>query len=97
MKKNEEWQVKKGHLWIYSNEVRDASKNYQAGELVEVLDFGGDFVGRGYINPHSLICVRILSFHQEEIDGNFFRRRIQSAFEYRRRIAGGSERLSPRL
>jgi 23S rRNA (cytosine1962-C5)-methyltransferase len=86
LKRNEERRIKRGHLWIYSNEIQEPLKNYEPGELVDVYDFRGHFVGRGYINPHSLICIRILSSHQEEIDGNFFRKRIENAFEYRRRI-----------
>ncbi|UCE17707.1 MAG: class I SAM-dependent rRNA methyltransferase [Gemmatimonadota bacterium] len=87
LKKNEERRIKKGHLWIYSNEISDSLKDYEPGELVDVFDLKSSFVGRGYINPHSLICVRILSLHQEEIDGHFFQRRIQNAFEYRQRLA----------
>ena len=87
VKKNEERRVRKGHLWIYSNEISDSLKEYEPGELVDVFDFRNTFLARGYINPHSLICVRILSFHQEEIDGHFFKRRIENAFEYRQRLA----------
>jgi 23S rRNA (cytosine1962-C5)-methyltransferase len=87
LKKNEERRIKKGHLWVYSNEIGDSLKEYEPGELVDVLDFRSKFLARGYINPHSLICVRILGFHQEEIDGHFFKRRIQNAFEYRQRLA----------
>ena len=87
LKKNEERRVRKGHLWIYSNEVQSPLRDYEAGEVIDVTDFRGSFIGRGYINPHSLICVRLLSFHQEQIDGSFFRRRIEKAHEYRHRVA----------
>ena len=89
LRKNEDRRIRKGHLWIYSNEISDSLKDYEPGEIVDVLDDRGKFLARGYINPHSLICVRILSFHQEEIDGHFFQRRIQNALEYRQRTVSG--------
>ena len=88
LNKNEERRIKRGHLWIYSNEIQESFKDYEPGELVDVYDFRGQFVGRGYINPHSLISIRILSSHQEEIDGGFFRKRIENALDYRKRTAG---------
>ncbi len=91
LKKNEERRIRKGHLWVYSNEINDSLKSYEAGELVDVLDSRGNFVARGYINPHSLISVRILSHHQEDIDKDFFAKRLQSALEYRKRVAPSRE------
>jgi 23S rRNA (cytosine1962-C5)-methyltransferase len=46
-------------------------------------------VGRGYLNPHTLIAVRILSRHREEIDAEFFRKRIAAARELRQRLGFG--------
>jgi 23S rRNA G2069 N7-methylase RlmK/C1962 C5-methylase RlmI len=46
---------------------------------VDVLDFSGRFVGRGYLNPRTLIAVRLLSRKPETIDTAFFLSRIETA------------------
>jgi 23S rRNA (cytosine1962-C5)-methyltransferase len=75
-----------GHLWIFSNELSTSPKNFEPGSLVEVYDNRNKFVGIGYINPHSLIAVRLLSREREEINEDFFRRRILDALNYRKRF-----------
>ena len=63
--------------------------NVAPGEIVDVLDFSGRFIGRGYINPHSLIAVRLLTRKQEEIDVGFFTRRIAAARSLRTMLGFG--------
>jgi len=76
-----------GHPWVYRSEVQDVHGHYRPGDVVEVVDHRGRFVGRGYINPASQIMVRLLTRHQQEpIDREFFRRRIRAALDYRRRV-----------
>ncbi len=68
------WKLKKGHdsrlrakhPWIFSNELLDSPKTVGSGEAVEVQDFKGQFLARGYGNPHSLISFRALSFSQQD-------------------------------
>lgn len=75
-----------GHLWIFSNELSTSPKNFEPGSLVEVFDNKNNFFGIGYINPHSLIAIRLLTREREAIDPDFFRRRIESAVNYRKRF-----------
>jgi 23S rRNA (cytosine1962-C5)-methyltransferase len=56
------------------------------GDLAEVVDERGRFLGRGYINPRSTIAVRLLTRRRETIDRGFFARRLLRAWEYRRRL-----------
>lgn len=77
-----------GHLWVFSNELAGSPKKFIPGSLVELIDRKGDFFGIGYINPHSLIAIRILTRKKEEINPDFFRRRILDAIEYRKRFLG---------
>ena len=44
------------------------------------------FAGRGYINPKSQILVRLLIRKQEEINDDFFYKRIMQAWQYRQKI-----------
>lgn len=89
LKKKEERRVLRGHPWVFSNELVDVPMDAVPGELVDVVDNAGRFVGRGYLNPHTLISVRILSRHQEEINAGFFRKRIAAAREIRLRLGFG--------
>ena len=67
------WKLKKGHdirlrsrhPWVFSNELLDSPKSVSAGEAVEVQDYKGQFIARGYGNPQSLISFRALSFNPE--------------------------------
>lgn len=75
-----------GHLWVFSNELAMSPKEFDPGALVELRDRKDNFLGIGYINPHSLIAVRILTRQRETIDPGFFKRRIINALEYRKRL-----------
>lgn len=79
--------VEEGHPWIYSNEIEKIDGEFEAGDIVEVYNFKGKFIGKGYINPKSQITVRIMTRDKnEEIDEEFFRKRIISAWEYRKKV-----------
>jgi 23S rRNA (cytosine1962-C5)-methyltransferase len=78
-----------GHPWVFSNEIATDLKAYEPGSLVDVYTQGGSFVGRGYINPRSLITVRLLSERRELIDSTFFQRRIEAAWQRRERLWPG--------
>lgn len=76
-----------GHPWIFDNEIGSVDGSYNAGDIVEVYDFRKKFIGKGFISPKSKIRVRLLTRNRyEEIDDNFFERRIIEAWEYRKRI-----------
>ncbi len=81
LKKNEERRLKKGHLWVFSNEI-EKTENAGDGELVEIFDSSGRYIATGYYNPHTLIAARILTFDQDPIGLNFFRRRIEAALSF---------------
>ena len=90
LKKKEERRVQRGHPWVFSNEIQDLRADAVPGELVEVRDVAGGFIGRGYVNPRSLIAVRILTRKQEDIDAAFFTAKISHARDLRVRLGFGS-------
>lgn len=73
-----------GHLWIFSNELAASPRGHEPGSIVEVRDNQDIFLGIGYINPNSLIAVRLLTRREEEIGPDFFRKRIEEALRYRK-------------
>ncbi len=78
------------HLWVFSNELAGSPRAYEPGSIVELRDRKNNFLGIGYINPHSLIAVRVLTREKEEIDEAFFRKKITAAVEYRKRFIKGT-------
>src|SRR5690606_27552186 len=87
LKKKIQQRVLLGHPWIFGNEAGEIDGPVNAGDIVEVFTHQGLFVGRGYINPQSQILVRLLTRDKEEmIDAAFFHRRLQKAWDYRRKL-----------
>jgi 23S rRNA (cytosine1962-C5)-methyltransferase len=90
LKKTEERRVLAGHLWIYSNEIDTKAtplKNFSAGDLVQIQSSSGKPLGIGYVNPNNLLCVRVLTTDaQENIDLDFFIKRIEQALLCRQQI-----------
>ena len=79
--------VANGHPWIFNNEVERIEGTVIGGETVEVLTYDKKFVGKGYINPRSQILVRLLTRDKkDEINEDFFYRRIQECWEYRKKL-----------
>jgi 23S rRNA (cytosine1962-C5)-methyltransferase len=75
-----------GHPWIFANEVNRVEGTVQAGDTVDVFYADDKFCGRGYINPQSQILVRLLTRKKEEINEQFFYKRIEEAWQYRCKI-----------
>lgn len=88
LKPRESRRIKRGHRWIFSNEIADPVKDLPPGSLVDIVDERGAPLGRGYVNPQSLITIRVLAPPGREIDAAFFRGRIAAARSYRERICG---------
>jgi len=87
LKKNEDKRLRKGHLWIFSNEVdtkRTPLDTFTAGDMVVVKDSTGKSMGSAYINPNTLICARIIARKaSQKMGGNFFKDRINTALSLR--------------
>jgi 23S rRNA (cytosine1962-C5)-methyltransferase len=79
--------VRNGHPWIFGNEIKSVEGNALAGDIVDVFTHDQVFIGKGYFNPQSQIQVRLLTRKQNEtIDADFFYRRINEAWNYRKKI-----------
>ncbi|MBI5250091.1 MAG: class I SAM-dependent rRNA methyltransferase [Desulfomonile tiedjei] len=87
LKKNHDRRIRRGHLWVFSNEIADPPvSRLEPGSTHEMRDASGEFLGMVYVNPSSLIAARILSRRRTLIDEDFFRERILSALELRKRL-----------
>ncbi|MEE3419726.1 MAG: class I SAM-dependent rRNA methyltransferase [Lachnospiraceae bacterium] len=91
LKKGEGRLLKSGGAWVFDNEIARVEGSFINGSIVDVLDYDGFFLGCGYINEKSKIRVRILTRSKdEEIDADFFRRRLRAAWEYRKKVVDTS-------
>lgn len=86
LKKDCDRRLRVGHLWVFSNEIAEIKDLASDGEIVDIRDSRGSFVARGYINRHSLISARILTYRDEPIDRDFFLKRIRAALDRRKRL-----------
>lgn len=85
-----ERRLRAGHVWIYSNEidtVRSPLKQFEAGQQVEVHAANGKPLGIAYINPHTLICARLIS-RDHPLDKSLLVHRLNIALALRERIFG---------
>ena len=69
--------VRAGHLWIYRSDVVDVSA--EGGSVVRVTDERRNFVGQALFSDASQIALRFLTQRNEDIDRNWWRRRIVEA------------------
>lgn len=86
LKRKEDRRISGGHPWVFSNEIQEIRGNPSIGDIVELRASGGLPLGIGFFNPHSLIAFRMLSHVIEEVDYNFFERRIVAALDLRRML-----------
>jgi len=90
LRKNEEHRLRAGHLWVYSNEIDAAATplaGFAPGELATLLDHRDRPLGTAYVNPHSLICARLLDRRPGLTpDAAWFARRIERAAALRTRL-----------
>lgn len=96
LKKGSEKKFRSGHPWVFSNELAQSPKGIAPGSLIELRDFQGGFLARGYGHPNSLISFRTLSTRERSaIDAEFFKERLAHAASLRRvaRLARFSHRL----
>lgn len=77
------WQ---GHPWVYSGAVAREEGTYQPGDVIDVADAEGRFIGRGFINPRSQIRVRMVTTRDEAVDKHLIARRVQEAISLRARL-----------
>jgi 23S rRNA (cytosine1962-C5)-methyltransferase len=91
LKKGEGRILKAGGMWIFDNEAASIMGSFENGDIVLVRDFDGYPMGRGYINTNSKILVRMLTRNAEqEIDEDFFEKRVRNAWEYRKKVVDTS-------
>ncbi|SRR5579883_339439 len=90
LKRGEDARLRAGHLWVFANEVdvaRSPLASFEAGEPCAILDSRGRPLGVGYVNPHSLICARLVSRGLDHaLDSSLLAHRLNIALASRERL-----------
>jgi 23S rRNA (cytosine1962-C5)-methyltransferase len=74
-----------GHDWVYATEIQKTFGAPEDGSVVSIKDGRDHLLGVGIYNSKSQIVVRRFSRRRQELDEDFFSRRIAQAIEYRQR------------
>src|SRR3989449_5257517 len=86
LKPGEQDRLLAGHPWIFQNELEGWPPDAAPGDLVDLHDSQGHFLGRGYLNPRTTIAVRVLARDRVPVDQEFFLARIRQAAALRERL-----------
>ncbi len=82
-----------GHEWIYASEIKKAFGNPQPGDVISLKDFRDRPLGSAIYNPASQIVARRFSRRKQDLDLDFFTRRIRQSLNLRIETPGLDENL----
>ncbi|MEP6603752.1 MAG: class I SAM-dependent rRNA methyltransferase [Spartobacteria bacterium] len=74
-----------GHDWVFSSEVLKVFGSPEDGDVISLRDGRDHLIGSAIYNSKSQIVARRFSRRKQDLDQDFFRRRIEQAAEYRER------------
>ncbi len=72
-----------GHVWVYATEIQKRHGDPKPGDVVHLQDVRGKPLGSAIYNPQSQISARLFSYRRQDLDLDFFVRRIQRAIKVR--------------
>lgn len=91
LKKGEGRGIKAGGPWIFDNEIAKIEGTFSNGDVVEIHDFDGYPMGKGFINQNSKIRIRMMCRNvNQEINEEFLKMRVKNAWEYRKKTVDTS-------
>ena len=85
LKSGKEESLKRFHPWVFSGAIAKVEGEPEEGEIVDVYTSKKEFIACGHFQIGS-IAVRVLTFRQEEICFNFWKRRLEVAQDLRRSL-----------
>ncbi|MEZ5500324.1 MAG: class I SAM-dependent rRNA methyltransferase [Steroidobacteraceae bacterium] len=86
----EERRLRAGHVWVFANEVDNRHsplKSFAPGSQARLLSARGELLGFVYVNPHSLICARLVADPSEgPLGEELIALRLERALECRQQL-----------
>jgi 23S rRNA (cytosine1962-C5)-methyltransferase len=90
LKRGEDRRIRAGHLWVFSNEIDNAATplvSFKAGAAVQIQSDREQFLGVAYVNPHALICARIVGKNPtQRLGRSLISERLRVALALRKRL-----------
>jgi 23S rRNA (cytosine1962-C5)-methyltransferase len=91
LKRGEDRRIRSGHPWVFSNEIDNAATplaKIEPGSTVRIHSDRDQFLGHAYVNPHALICARIVGRDAEHcLDRSLIVHRLNVALALRERLS----------
>lgn len=75
-----------GHEWVYAGEIKKTFGDPEPGDVITLKDFRDRPLGSAIYNPDSQIVARRFSRRRQDLDHDFFMRRIGQAYAYRQSL-----------
>ena len=85
LKPGKEESLKRFHPWVFSGAIARIEGEPEEGEIVDVYTSKKEFIACGHFQIGS-IAVRVLSFVQVTIDHNFWKHKLEVAYDLRRSL-----------
>jgi 23S rRNA (cytosine1962-C5)-methyltransferase len=85
LQKGKEISLLRRHHWVFSGAIAKSDPGIENGDLVSVYSSKNDFLGIGHFSQGS-IMVRIISFEEREINTEFWKEKISSAYSLRKNL-----------
>ena len=85
LKKNRDESLRRFHPWVFSGAIAQIQGTPSEGDLVAVYSSEGEYLAAGHYQIGS-IAVRVLSFSDVDIDNEFWKSRLLSAYNMRRSV-----------
>jgi 23S rRNA (cytosine1962-C5)-methyltransferase len=93
LRRHEDKRIRGGHAWVFSNEIDTVATplgGVAPGAAVRLLDHRHQFLAHALVNPHALICARVVSVDEQQPFGpELLRSRVARALALRERFVGG--------
>ena len=98
LKPGKEESLKRFHPWVFSGAISRIEGEPEEGEIVDVYTSKKEFIACGHFQIGS-IAVRVLSFTQGEINHEFWKKKLEVAYDLRRSLylAGNPDNNTYRL
>jgi 23S rRNA (cytosine1962-C5)-methyltransferase len=98
LKTKKDQSLRRFHPWIFSGAIKKMHPEPDEGDVVEVFSNNGEYLGTGHYQVGS-IAIKIFSFSQEEPTAEFWKKKIQAAYDLRKMlgVAGNPNNNTYRL
>lgn len=85
LKSGKDASLRRFHPWVFSGAIDKIHDKVEEGDLVEVYDSKDNYLGTGHCQIGT-IAIRVFAFKNETINYDFWKSKIQQAYNYRKSI-----------